>query len=274
MINISSTRQSLGLRLYAYIYLAFLYAPVLLLPIFSFNDSPIISFPLKGFTLHWFYVLANNDTLLIALKNSLYVAVTTSVSSTLLGIMAARSLSRNVLPAQRSITVFVMIPLFLPEIIVGISLLIVLLNLGINLSLWSVVLGHVLICTPFSIVVLISAFRGLDRFLEEASMDLGVGRFQTFLRVTLPLIMPGIASSLLITFILSLDEFIIAFFLTGTDPTLPVYIWSQLRFPSKLPSIMALGTILVLFSLILLLLAAWFHRRSVIKTGNASTVMV
>ncbi len=263
-------RRPSKLRFYAYAYLIFLYAPVLLLPVFSFNNSPIISFPLKGFTLHWFYVLTANQTLLIALKNSLYIASATALISTMLGVLAARALSRGVLFGQRPITGFVMLPLFLPEIIIAVSILVVLLQLGFNLSLWSVVLGHVLICIPFSIVVLLSAFRGLDQSLEEASMDLGVGRMQTFLRVTLPLVLPGIVSSLLITFTLSLDEFIIAFFLTGTEPTLPVYIWSQLRFPAKLPSIMALGTILLLFSLIMLLLAERFRRRSAARTGTAS----
>ena len=255
------------LRFYAYSYMLFLYAPVLLLPIFAFNASPIINFPLKGFTLNWFYDLWISQALHIAVRNSLSIAIATCIISTLFGVFAARAATRYSFPAKRPIMGLIMVPLVLPEIIIAVSMLIVLLQLGFNLSLWSVVLGHVLICTPFSIVVLASAFQGLDRSLEEASLDLGVGRVQTFLRVTLPLITPGIVSSLLITFTLSLDEFIIAFFLTGTEPTLPVYIWSQLRFPSKLPSIMALGTILLALSLLLLLLAEWFRRRSAARSG-------
>ena len=140
-------------------------------------------------------------------------------------------------------------------------------QLGMSLSLWTVVAGHVLICTPFSIAILSSAFQGLDQSLEEASFDLGETRWGTFHRVILPLVMPGVISSLLITFTISLDEFIIAFFLTGTDVTLPVYIWSQLRFPSKLPSIMALGSILLALSVLLLVLAEWFRRRSATRQG-------
>jgi spermidine/putrescine transport system permease protein len=160
-----------------------------------------------------------------------------------------------------------MLPLVLPEIIVAVSLIVMLMQLGLSLSLWTVVAGHVLICTPFSIAILSSAFAGLDQSLEEASFDLGESRWGTFRRVTLPLVMPGVISSLLICFTISLDEFIIAFFLTGTDATLPVYIWSQLRFPTKLPSVMALGTILLALSVGLLLLAEWFRRRAVRRQG-------
>ena len=160
-----------------------------------------------------------------------------------------------------------MLPLVLPEIIVAVSLIVMLMQLGMSLSLWTVVAGHVLICTPFSIAILSSAFAGLDQSLEEASLDLGESRWGTFRRVTLPLVMPGVISSLLICFTISLDEFIIAFFLTGTDATLPVYIWSQLRFPTKLPSVMALGTILLALSIGLLVLAEWFRRRAARRQG-------
>ncbi len=160
-----------------------------------------------------------------------------------------------------------MLPLVLPEIIVAVALLVLLMQMGLSLSLWTVIGGHVLICTPFAIAILSSAFQGLDQSLEEASFDLGESRWGTFRRVILPLVMPGVVSSLLICFTISLDEFIIAFFLTGTDVTLPVYIWSQLRFPTKLPSVMALGTILLALSVILLIFAEWFRRRSAKKQG-------
>ena len=152
---------------------------------------------------------------------------------------------------------FILAPLILPEIIVGVSLLIVLIQLGITLNVWSVILGHTLLLTPFSIIIMNSAFNNLDLSLEEASMDLGENQFGTFYRVILPLVLPGIIASLLIGFTLSLDEFIIAFFLTGTDTTLPVYIWAQFRFPKKLPATMALGTILLIVSLMLLSLSEY-----------------
>ena len=140
-------------------------------------------------------------------------------------------------------------------------MLVVLMQLGLPLSLWTVILGHTLVCTPFSIAILNSAFANMDMSLEEASLDLGETRFGTFKRVILPMVSPGLISSLLICFTISLDEFIIAFFLTGTETTLPVYIWGQLRFPAKLPGVMALGFLMLLLSLVLLSLFEYFRRR-------------
>ena len=151
--------------------------------------------------------------------------------------------------------------LILPEIILGVCLLTVLIQLGLDLNLWSVVLGHTLLITPFSTLIMVSAFNNLDISLEEASLDLGMSSLQTFWLIILPMVSPGLISSLLIGFVISLDEFIIAFFLTGVEPTLPVYIWSQFRFPAKLPSTMALGTILLVVSLILVSLFEYFRRR-------------
>lgn len=267
----SARSRSGGLRVYAIAYLAFLYGPVLLLPVFAFNDSAIIAFPLQGFTTAAFEQLWESQQLQIAVWNSLKVAVAASVLSTILGIFAARASARFVFPGQRPVMGLIMLPLVLPTIIIAVSLLIVLIQLGLPLSLWTVVAGHVLICTPFSVAILTSAFLALDRSLEEASLDLGESRWGTFRRVTLPLVAPGVIASVLIAFTISLDEFIIAFFLTGAEPTMPVYIWSQLRFTSKLPSVMALGTILLALSLVLLSAAEYFRRRSARTTGTEST---
>lgn len=266
----SNARKLFSARLltvYAVLYMLFLYAPVFLLPLFAFNDATIVSFPLKGFTTKWFDVLWTTEALHGAVRNSAIVAISTALLSTLLGACAARASARYRFPGKRPMMGFIMLPLVLPEIIVAVALLVLLMQLGMPLSLWTVILGHVLICTPFSIAILSSAFQGLDNSLEEASFDLGETRWGTFRRVILPLVMPGVISSLLICFTISLDEFIIAFFLTGTDVTLPVYIWSQLRFPTKLPSVMALGTILLALSVLLLILAEWFRRRSAKKQG-------
>jgi len=257
-----------GFRAYTIAYLIFLYAPIVLLPIFAFNNSTIIAFPLSGFTTNWFKELATIPALHSAVWNSLVIAVSTSILSTCLGVFAARASTRYDFPGKGPIVGFIMLPLVLPEIIVAVSLLVVLLGIGIQLSAWTVILGHVLICTPFSIAILNSAFQSLDKSLEEAAIDLGETRWSTFRLITFPLIMPGIISSLLISFTISLDEFIIAFFLTGTQPTLPVYIWSQLRFPTKLPSIMALGTILVALSITLLIIAEYFRRRGIARSGG------
>jgi spermidine/putrescine transport system permease protein len=197
--------------------------------------------------------------------------VAAAVLSTTLGIFAARAATRYRFPAKAGIMGLIMLPLVLPEIIVAVSLLIVLLGMGISLSIWTVILGHVLICTPYTIAILNSAFQSLDRSLEEAAFDLGESRWSTFRLITLPLVAPGIISSLLISFTISLDEFIIAFFLAGTEPTLPVYIFSQFRFPQSIPVIMALGTILVVLSITLLSIAEYFRRRGIAKSGGKDT---
>lgn len=260
------------LRAYAIAYLIFLYAPIVLLPIFAFNDGQIIAFPLQGFTTQWFTGLAETAALHTAVKNSLIIAATTAVLSTLLGICAARAGAMTHFPGKSGIMGFIMLPLVLPEIIVAVSLLIVLRQvLGLPLSNWSIIAAHVLICTPFCIAILNGAFQNIDPSLEEAALDLGESRWSAFRLIILPLVMPGIISSLLISFTISLDEFIIAFFLTGSNPTMPVYIWGLLRFPAALPVVMALGTILVGLSIILLIIAEYFRRRGLARTGTRDT---
>ncbi len=260
------------LRLYVLAFLAFLYAPILLLPVFAFNDSAVIAFPLDGFTTKWFAELRTNAELHGALLNSLMVAGAASVLSVLLGIAAARANVRYTFPGKAAAMGLIMVPLVLPEIIVGTSLLVVVARLlEWPLSLWTVVAAHVLICTPFAVAILNASFQALDPAMEEASIDLGETRAATFRLVTLPLIMPGVVAAALISFTISLDEFIIAFFLTGAEPTLPVYIWSLLRFPRLLPVIMALGTILVIASILLLTLAEWNRRRGLSRAGLKDT---
>ena len=259
------------LGIYAVAFMLFLYAPVVLLPLFAFNSSTIIAFPLTDYTTEWFTVLWETEALHSAVRNSLFVGITTAVLSTLLGACAARAMARYRFPVKRGIVGLVMLPLVLPEIIVGVALLVVLVQLGVPLSLWTVIGGHVLICIPFAIAILNSAFASLDQSLEEASFDLGESRWGTFRRIILPLVMPGIISSLLICFTISLDEFIIAYFLSGADTVLSAYIYSQFRFPARVPAMLALGTVLVLVSIVLLSIAEYFRRRGIAKTGGKDT---
>ena len=260
------------LRLYVWAFLAFLYAPILLLPVFAFNDGTVIAFPLDGFTTAWFARLTENGELHAALGNSLIVAASASVLSVLLGLAAARASTRYRWPGRAGMMGLVMLPLVLPEIIVAVSLLVVAVQvLGLSLSLWMLVAAHTLICTPFAVAILNASFAALDPAIEEAAVDLGETRASTFLRVTLPLVAPGIVAAALISFTISLDEFIIAFFLTGSDPTLPVYLWSQLRFPARIPIVMALGTILVALSIALIVVAELYRRRGLRRAGLADT---
>lgn len=253
---------------YAVLYIVFLYLPVVFLPVFSVNTSAVPKFPLTGLTGKWYAELATTPALLDAAWNSLVVGLTASILSTLLGICAARAITRYRFPGRRAANGLIMAPLVLPEIIVAVSMLLIILQMGLDLSLVTVALGHVLICIPYSLSVLTSGFEGFDRSLEEASADLGETAFGTFRRVTLPMVAPAIISSLLVSFTISLDEFIMAFFLAGTEVTLPVYIWAQLRFPAKLPGVLALGTLLLVGSFVLLTIAEILRRRAARRTNS------
>ena len=251
-----------GLVIYASLYLAFLYLPVLFLPLFSFNDGTIVAFPIKGWTLNWYRELAGQDTLLQALGNSLIVGATTSLFSTAMGLFAARAYVRYRFKGKGASEALVMLPLVVPGIIVASSMLVLFISMGLKPSLTAVILGHTFLALPFSVSIMKSAFDDFDVSLEEAAYDLGSSAVEAFRRVTLPIVLPGIVSSLLVTFTCSFDEFVLAFFLSGNEPTLPVYIWSQIRFPAKLPNTLALGSLLLLASVFLLLTAEFFRRRS------------
>ncbi|WP_306113698.1 MULTISPECIES: ABC transporter permease [unclassified Roseovarius] len=259
------TRPS-GLAIYAFLYLVFLYLPVLFLPLFSFNSGTIVAFPIKGWTLDWYRQLGGEETLIQALMNSMIVGVVTALLATSMGLFAARAYVRYRFRGKKASEGLVMLPLVIPGIIVASSMLVLFISIGIKPSLTAVTLGHTFLALPFSVSIMKSAFDDFDPSLEEAAFDLGSSVFETFRRVTLPIVAPGIVASLLVTFTVSFDEFVLAFFLSGNQPTLPVYIWSQIRFPAKLPNTLALGSLLLLASVALLVLAEYFRRRSTKST--------
>jgi len=249
-----------ALAIYAWAFIAILYAPLLLLPLFSFNDSQYVSFPMSGFTTEWYGQLWTLAPMWSALWNSVVLGAAVAVLSTILGVFAAKALTRYRLPGRGPILGFMMLPLVVPGIVFGVALLILLNRAGVSLSLFTVGLGHILVCTPFAIATLIPRFEGFDASIEEASADLGENGFWTFWRVTLPMVFPGILASLMLTFTISFDEFIMAFFLAGTEPTLPIYIWNQLRFPERLPGVLALSTIIIALSFVLVFLSLWLAK--------------
>lgn len=246
---------------YAVFYLAFLFVPVLFLPLFSFNDSIYIAFPLKGFTTKWYEGLLANDKMHAALWTSIEIAGITAVICTGLAIFAAKAFTRYRFRGKRLTIGLVMMPMVMPLIIVGISLLVLFTQSGIGLGQHAVIVGHVLISIPFAVAVLMSRFEGFDRSMEECSQDLGETAWGTFWRITFPLIWPGVVASLLLTFTISFDEFLIAFFLASDETTLPVFIWSQLRFPNKLPGVLALGAVILAVSCTTVTLAEYIRRR-------------
>jgi spermidine/putrescine transport system permease protein len=258
------------LAAYSTLYVAALYAPILFIAIFAFNAGTTIAFPLKGFTLQWFSQVFAAPALLEALWNSVRVAVIASLVSTLLGTLAAKAVSRPSLPGRTIFLGLIGLPLLVPGIVVGISLLIVATGFGLTLSLSTIAFAHILFCTPFAMMIMLPRFEGMDPSLEEASRDLGEGPFMTFRRIVLPIAAPGILSSVLLTFSVSLDEFVLAFFLAGTDNTLPIFIWSQLRFPNKLPGVLALSTLILVFSFLLVLLAEKLRRTGASASTNGA----
>lgn len=253
-----------ALQIYACVFLIVLYLPVLFIPLFSFNDSIYVRFPLQGFTTNWYLGLWSRDAVWAALVNSLTVGVWVAVISTGLGVVAARAITRYRLPGQTAIVAFAMLPLVIPGIIFGVALLVLMSRLGIPLSLYTVGLGHLIICLPFAIATLLPRFEGFDGALEEASADLGENGWWTFWRVTFPMVLPGIVASLLLTFTISFDEFIMTFFLSGTDTTLPIYIWTQLRFPREFPGVLAMSTLILGLSFVLVFVALWIGRMGIV----------
>lgn len=255
---------------YAALYLLALYLPIAFIPLFSLNDSVYVAFPLKGFTTRWYTMLIGNQDLQDAFENSLIVASLSAVASTLVGLFAAKATARYRFWGRRVVIAALVTPLALPTVVIGVSLLTLFSLGGMPLSLATVALGHFLICVPFSYGVLSARFDGLNPDFEHASADLGETPVVTFVRVTLPLALPGIISSALLSFTISFDEFILAFFLSSNSPTLPVFMWSQMRFPDRLPLVLALASILLLFSAILVVTAQRLGRKPRLSSHEGS----
>jgi spermidine/putrescine transport system permease protein len=253
---------------YTLLFAVILYLPSVFILIFSFNSGIHIAFPLKEFTFDWYRQLGQDDSLLAAAGNSLKVAAAASISATVIGTLGAFALVRYRWPGGQAITGLSMLPLLMPSIIMGIALLVLLRAAGLDNSLTAITMGHVVFCTPLSLSIMMSRFVTLDRSLEEAAMDLGANETATFIKITLPLSAAAIAASVILCFTTSIDEFVIAFFLSGTDVTLPLYIWGQLRFPAHLPEILALGSCMLVGSLLLIIVSEALRRRGVAAVGE------
>jgi spermidine/putrescine transport system permease protein len=186
------------------------------------------------------------------------------VVSTVFGLLAAMAVTRYRLPGKGPVVGTIMLPLVVPSIILGVALLVIVRRVfDFELSLVWVAAGHVLLCVPFSMLVLISRLEGFEKDLEEAAMDLGENGWMTFWRVTFPLALPGIISSLLMAFTTSFDEYVLAFFLSGMDQTLPIYLWSMLRFPQRLPIALALGSSILIVSALIVIVSEVLRRRGI-----------
>jgi spermidine/putrescine transport system permease protein len=245
---------------YVVIYLLFLYIPSLMLPIFSFNDSLQMALPLKGFTFDWYLGIPDRPGLIEALGNSFKLAIPVGIISTTLATLAAKALTRYRMPGQGVALGFIMLPMVMPGIILAVGLLVLALAIDVQLSLWTIGIAHVVVNVPFSTLIIRARLEGFAKSIEEAAQDLGENAWVTFWRVTFPLILPGIGACLILTFTASFDEFLFALFLGGNKVTLPVYMWTQVRFPQTLPTILALGTCIFFGSILLIGTAEWLRR--------------
>jgi len=232
--------------------LLFLYVPVAILVLFSFNDSPVTSFPLSGFTWGWYQKVFANQDLLKALVNSLVVALSATVLTILIGVPAALALDRYRFVGKQLFRNTILLPLSLPGIVTGIAMLNFYKQIGLPQSLGAVIIGHATALVGIVIAQVLARLEKVNKNLSEASSDLGATGIETFFYVTLPSIRSSIIGSALLCFTLSFDEIPVTYFLTGRDVTLPMYIYSTLR-RGITPEINAIGALIVLASLVLIL---------------------
>ncbi len=260
----SSGQRKYGLLFfYVVLYLLFLYIPSLMLPIFSFNDSIQMVLPLKDLTFNWYLQIPTRPGLLDALGNSFKLSIPVAIVSTTLATLAAKGLTRYRFPGRNAALGFIMLPMVMPGIILAVGLLVLALAVNVPLSLWTVGVAHVVMTMPFSTLVVMSRLEGLGKSVEESALDLGENAWMTFWRVTFPLILPGVAACLILSFTASFDEFLFALFLGGNKVTLPVYMWTQVRFPDTLPTVLALGTCIFFGSVLLIGTAEWLRRKGI-----------
>ncbi|AOE87504.1 ABC transporter permease [Pseudomonas sp. TCU-HL1] len=268
----------LGRRLlggYSLAFFVFLYLPIALIVVYSFNANPINMMIWSGASLDWYrslFGLSNSlgsstlyvestDQLLSALRTSLAVALTTTLLSTVAGTLTALALARYRFRLARFYRVLLFMPMLMPDIVLGIALLIFFIGAGVPLGKTSIIIGHCTFLISYVFLVVSARLAGMDTRLEEASADLGASPWKTFRRITLPQILPGVIGGALLAFIISMDDLVITYFIAGVDSTtLPVYIYGMIRRGIK-PEINAIATLLLLASLIIAALGLYLRSR-------------
>ena len=255
----SSPPRSRWLLLHASVVFAFLYLPIAVLILYSFNGQGVGGFPPHHLTLDWYRILFSDGTVWDAVLNSLQVAFAAMAISLAFGTPAALALDRVEFPGKALFRRLVLLPLILPGIITGLSLLMLFNLIGKRLDLITIILGHGTALISVATTEIFAGLQKLDRTQEEASLDLGANYWQTFWRVTVPNLKLPIIGAALLIFTLSMDEIAVSFFLIGRDNTLPLEIWGRLR-RGITPEINAVSTIIFVFSL--LTIAVWYHLRT------------
>jgi spermidine/putrescine transport system permease protein len=246
-------RARLFLRAYAVAVYVFLYTPIAMLVLLSFNDSNAITLPWGGFTLRWYRALAGNESLFVSLQNSLTLGLATAALATVIGGLAALAF-RHRFRGQVALMRMLLLPLVIPGLTIGVALLLLFHALGVRPGLLTTTLvAHVGFALPYVFVLISTRLHRFDASLEEAAMDLGADELTTFWRVTFPLIRPGVIGRALFAFTLSFDEFIRTLFTIGGDNTLPIQIWSMLGSMVS-PELNAIATLIVVVSVGLVVL--------------------
>lgn len=239
---------------YSLAILAFLYLPLLILAMYSFNESRINAV-WTGFTFNWYEALFQNRRVLEALTNSLFIAVISTIASTTLGTIAAIVLNRYQYKYKPVINGLLYLPILIPEIVMGLSLLVLFAQVQVPLGKTTLILAHITFCVSFVVITVNARLEGMRHELEQAAMDLYATPWKTFRYVTLPLALPGIVAGALIAFTLSIDDFIISFFVAGPNSTtLPLYIYAMVKRGIS-PEINALSTLLMFATITLVVIA-------------------
>ncbi|MBU5299577.1 extracellular solute-binding protein [Clostridium sporogenes] len=258
-------------KIYATLVYIFLYLPIFVLVVFSFNKSKLNA-TFTGFTLDWYKNLINNTQILEALKNSLIIAFISTFFAVIIGTLAAIGMYRYKFKGKRAMEGLLYIPVVIPEIVMGISMLAFFSSLNLSAGLITLILAHITFCISYVIIVVRARLDGFDSALEEAAQDLGATPWQTLTKVTLPVISPGIISGALLAFTLSLDDVIISFFAAGPDSnTLPLKIFSMVKF-GVTPEINALSTVMMVFTLSMVVIAEGI-RRNMLKNKKVKKAL-
>ena len=242
---------------------AFLYLPIVLLVVYSFNDSKLNLY-WAGFTTKWYGMLFGNEVLLRAFQNSLIVATTTTALSVVIGTSAAWLLDRYRFPAQQTLGLLIFIPMVMPEVLMGVSLLVLFVSLGIPLGYTTLIIAHTTFCFPFVLVGVQARLQGIDPSLEEAAMDLGATPLKAFWLVIIPYLLPAIVAGALMSFTLSFDEYIVTIFTSGADSqTLPLKVYGMVRVGLN-PQLNALSTLFIAATAVLVIASQVFTRKKTI----------
>jgi spermidine/putrescine transport system permease protein len=252
-------RRASFLAFYAALVFAFIYFPIVVLILYSFNRSGVGGFPPRDLTLDWYAQLFADGAIWDSVLNSLIVAGASVVLSLTLGLLAALALDRASFPGKALFRRLVLLPLILPGVITGLSLLVFVRFVEVQLSLWTVFLGHGTALISVATTELFAGLQKIDRAQEEASLDLGATPWQTFWRVTLPQLKLSLIAAALLIFTLSMDEIAVSFFLIGRETTLPLEIWARLR-RGITPEINAISTLILGVSVALIVI--WYRIRA------------